>query len=46
MRESLRKVGMRHEGTLRAHVLKWGQFYDLEVYGRLASDAEHSPTTT
>ena len=42
----LRKIGMRHEGTLRAHVLKWGQFLDLEMYGKLASDAQHSLTTT
>lgn len=29
----LRKIGMRHEGSLRAHVLKWGEFIDLEMYG-------------
>ncbi len=42
----LRKIGMRHEGSLRAHVLKWGEFLDLEMYGILAPDAEHTPTTT
>ncbi len=34
----LRKVGMRHEGSQRAHLLKWGEFIDLEMYGMLASD--------
>ena len=29
----LRKIGMRHEGSLRAHILKWGEFLDLEMYG-------------
>jgi len=29
----LRKIGMHHEGSLRAHVLKWGEFLDLEMYG-------------
>ncbi|MGD0506711.1 MAG: GNAT family N-acetyltransferase [Terriglobales bacterium] len=36
----LRKIGMRHEGCLRAHVLKWGEFLDLEMYGMLAFDVE------
>jgi [ribosomal protein S5]-alanine N-acetyltransferase len=34
----LRKIGMRHEGYLRAHILKWGEFMDLEMYGMLAAD--------
>jgi ribosomal-protein-alanine N-acetyltransferase len=42
----LQKIGMRHEGTQRAHILKWGEFLDLEMYGILASDAERSPITT
>jgi len=42
----LRKIGMRYEGRLRGHVLKWGEFLDLEMYGMLASDAEHTPTTS
>ncbi len=37
----LRKIGMRHEGSLRAHVMKWGKLLDLEMYGMLASDVEH-----
>lgn len=36
----LLKVGMRHEGRQRAHVVKWGEFIDLEMYGILSSDAE------
>ena len=38
----LRKIGMRHEGSLRAHVLKWGEFLDLEMYGMVASDVDRS----
>jgi ribosomal-protein-alanine N-acetyltransferase len=35
----LEKIGMRHEGRHRAHILKWGEFLDLEMYAMLASDA-------
>jgi [ribosomal protein S5]-alanine N-acetyltransferase len=42
----LRKIGMHHEGSLRAHVLKWGELLDLEMYGMLASDVEHALTAT
>lgn len=31
----LTKLGMRHEGCMRQHVLKWGQFVDLELYSIL-----------
>jgi len=34
----LRKVGMNHEGVLRQHICKWGEFMDLDVYGLLASE--------
>ena len=34
----LRKIGMKHEGTLRQHILKWGDYLDLELYGIVASD--------
>jgi ribosomal-protein-alanine N-acetyltransferase len=34
----LRKIGMRHEGTLRQHVLKWGKFHDSEFYGVLRDE--------
>jgi len=35
----LQKIGMRYEGCHRAHILKWGEFLDLEMYGMLASDS-------
>ena len=35
----LRKIGMRHEGRVRGHILKWGEFLDLEMYGMLATEA-------
>lgn len=34
----LRKIGMKYEGRLRAHVCKWGEFLDLEFYGMLKVD--------
>lgn len=34
----LERAGMRHEGTLRGHVLKWGVFEDVELYGALRED--------
>ncbi|HTR26484.1 MAG TPA: GNAT family protein [Terriglobales bacterium] len=34
----LQKIGMRHEGCQRAHMLKWGKFLDQELYGMLAED--------
>jgi ribosomal-protein-alanine N-acetyltransferase len=42
----LRKIGMRHEGSLRAHVLKWGEFIDLEMYGMVRSDADCTLNTS
>lgn len=35
----MEKIGMRHEGTLRQHTIKWGTIDDLEVYGLLRADA-------
>lgn len=40
----LTKIGMRYEGCHRAHILKWGEFHDLEMYGMLASDV--APATS
>jgi len=40
----LRKIGMRQEGCQRAHILKWGEFLDIEMYGRLASDVGSTTT--
>ena len=34
----LQKIGMRHEGTLREHIIKWGVPEDVEVYAVLAAD--------
>ena len=34
----MQKIGLRHEGTLRGHVLKWGVQEDLELYGMLHDD--------
>ena len=34
----MQKLGMKHEGHLRAHVLKWGVPEDVEVYGILHND--------
>ena len=35
----LRKAGMRHEGTLRERVQKWGVFEDVALYAILGSDS-------
>lgn len=32
------KLGMKHEGCLRQHVKKWGEFVDLEAYGILREE--------
>lgn len=37
----LRKLGLRHEGTLRAHVLKNGRRIDLVVYAALREEWQH-----
>jgi RimJ/RimL family protein N-acetyltransferase len=29
----MQKIGMRHEGTLRRHIIKWGEVIDVEWYG-------------
>ena len=29
----MQKMGMRHEGTLRRHIIKWGEMIDVELYG-------------
>jgi ribosomal-protein-alanine N-acetyltransferase len=29
----LQKIGMQHEGRMRAHAKKWGEYVDLEMYG-------------
>jgi ribosomal-protein-alanine N-acetyltransferase len=39
----MQKVGMRHEGSLRQHVKKWGEFFDVEAYGILRSEFPPPP---
>ena len=34
----MQKIGMRHEGTLREHMLKWGVFETIECYAVLRSE--------
>ena len=34
----LEKLGMRHEGRLREHVKKWGEYLDLERFGILRDE--------
>lgn len=34
----LRKIGMTHEGCKREHILKWGEYLDLELYGMIKPD--------
>jgi [ribosomal protein S5]-alanine N-acetyltransferase len=34
----LQKLGMKHEGTFREHICKWGEYLDVEVYGILARE--------
>ena len=40
----LQKIGMTHEGTLQEHVIRWGCYEDLEMYGMLnPSEVKRSP---
>lgn len=34
----LLKVGMKQEGYLRGHILKWGEYQDLVLYGMVKGD--------
>lgn len=36
----MEKIGMKYEGTLKQHVKKWGEYYDLFHYGLLKSEYE------
>ena len=38
LEQVLRKTGMKHEGTLRQHYVKCGDFLDDECYGTLGSE--------
>lgn len=37
----MQKIGMIYEGCHRQHILKWGRFEDMELYGILKSEWEH-----
>jgi RimJ/RimL family protein N-acetyltransferase len=37
-RRILEKLGMKHEGTSREHIEKWGKFLDLENYAIIAPE--------
>jgi ribosomal-protein-alanine N-acetyltransferase len=34
----MQKIGMKHEGHLRQHAKKWGNYEDIETYGILRSE--------
>ena len=34
----MQKIGMQHEGSLRQHLKKWGEWVDEEIYGILQSN--------
>ena len=34
----LLKLGMKREGYLRGHILKWGEYQDLVLYGMVKED--------
>lgn len=34
----LQKIGMQHEGHLRQHILKWGKYEDIDLYGILKDE--------
>ncbi|MDQ0178154.1 GNAT family N-acetyltransferase [Bacillus chungangensis] len=34
----MEKIGMKYEGTLRQHVMKWGSYVDLAYYGILKEE--------
>ena len=36
----MQKIGMKQEGTLRQHFLKWGRFEDIVFYGILAGERQ------
>jgi len=42
----LRKIGMTHEGTRRAHTLKWGEYLDNEAYGILRAEWSAQPSAS
>jgi hypothetical protein len=41
----IRKLGMKWEGRLREHDLKWGTYEDIDVYAILAKEWQESYRT-
>jgi ribosomal-protein-alanine N-acetyltransferase len=39
----LQKIGLKHEGTMRQHQRKWGEFLDIEIYGMLREEWAATP---
>jgi len=37
--EVLRKIGMKYEGRMREHLVKWGEYQDLDFYGMVRGEA-------
>lgn len=37
-RRVMEKLGMKNEGRLRQHIMKWGEYQDLDNFGMLADD--------
>jgi len=40
----LQKIGMRHEGTQRKHLVKWGEPIDVELYGIVRDEWDANST--
>lgn len=34
----MQKIGMKYEGRMRQHYMKWGKFEDMEIYGILKNE--------
>lgn len=39
----LQKVGMKYEGTMRQHIVKWDEHIDVDYYGIIREDWEMQP---
>ena len=37
----MQKLGMKHEGSLRKQIKKWGEYIDVELYGILVDEWPH-----
>jgi len=38
----MQKIGMKHEGLIRQHIMNWGKFEDLDFYGILRSEYDQA----